>query len=328
MDREAFRDLLDGFGYTEEQRFDCLSGVELFEEHLRQRSPARTLEEADGTDARAFAADLIERELNQRNRYVGLYHYAGMIGNHPMQIGVLELFDGYEILGNLHRFIGEELGEKTQRAIFDGVELPVLGTSPLQWTRVTSAIMPRLEALADRETVERILHSGLRNQPDDRYLDFKARYEEIGDIDAFLEDRGVRHLDRLIEHAENGTPYFNQMIDQDVLDFVRRTPEIGRGVREGNTIIEVKIPHQTIEYLSATDPRAKQYHVCHCPCVKESILRDDLDVSPTFCSYCPSFNAKPWEVTFGQRLQTEVLESGLRGGLWCKFAIHLPEGAV
>ena len=328
MDREAFRRLLEGFEYTAEQIADCESGVELFEEHLQQGSPAKTLEEAVGDDVRAFAASAIERELNQRNRFVGIYHYAGMIGNHAVQVAVLEPLDGYEILGNLHRVIGEELGEKTQRAVFDGVELPVVGTLPLEWTRVTSVVMPRLEAATDRETVERILGSGLRNLSDERYLDFKKRYEEIDDLDAFLEDRGTRHLDSLREYAANGTPYFNQIIDQDVLDFVGRTPEIGRGVREGNTIIEVKIPHQTVEYLAATDDRHKQYHVCHCPCVKESILRDDLDVSPTFCAFCPSFNARPWEVTFGQRLKTEVLESGLRGGLRCRFAIHLPEAAL
>ncbi len=328
MDRVAFRDLLNGFGYTESQVSDCESGVERFEEHLEAQSPAKTLEQADGADVHAFAARAIERELNQRNRFVGLYHYAGMIDNRPMTIAVLELFDGYEILRNLHRFIGEQLGEEAQQEIFAGVELPVFGTSPLEWTRATSVIMPRLEAAADRETVERILGSRLRDQPDERYLDFKARYEEIGDIDAFLEDRGTRHLDRLIEHAENGTLYFNQMIDEGVIDFVRRTPEIGRGIREGNAIVETKIPHQAIEYLAATDRRAKQYHVCHCPCVKESIPRDDLDVSPTFCAYCPSFNAKPWEVTFGRRLRTEVLESALRGGLLCRFAIHLPEGVL
>jgi len=328
MNRQAFRELLEGLGYAEDRMSDCESGVELFEEFLKLESPAKTLDRADETDVGPFSASLIERELNQRSRFVGLYHYAGMIRNYSLQVGVLELLDGYEILGNLHRFVGEELGEETKRAIFDGVELPVIGTRPLEWARVASVVMPRLEAAADRETVERILGSGLRNLPDERYLDFKARYEEIGDLGAFLEDRGVRHLDRLAEHAENGTPYFNQMIDENVLDFVRRTPEIGRGVQDGNTIIEVKIPHQTIEYLAATDDRAKQYHVCHCPCVKESIHRDDLTASPTMCAFCPSFNAKPWEVTFGQRLKTEVLESGLHGGLWCRFAIHLPESAL
>ena len=328
MDRNAFHVLLEGFGYTESQISECESGVKLFEEHLRTSAPARTLEQADGADVRTFGASAIERGLNQRGRFVGLYHYAAMIRNFPMQFGALELFDGYEILGNLYRFIGEQLGEEVQRDVFDGVDLPAFGTPPLEWTRVTSVVMPRLEASTDRETVERILTSGLRNQPDERYADFKARYEKIGDIDAFLEDRGERHLDRLTEHAKNGTPYVNQMIDEGVIDFVQRNPEIGRGVREGNTIVETKIPHRTIEYLSATDRRTKRYHVCHCPCVKESIPRDDLDVSPTFCAYCPSYNAKPWAVTFGRRLRTEVLESGLRGGLLCRFAIHLPEGVI
>ena len=327
MDRKAFRGLLEGFEYTEEQVADCTSGVELFEEHLGKADPARTLEQADADDVAPFAASMIEQELNQRNRFVGIYHYAGMIGNTGVQLGVLDLIDGYEILGNLHRFVGEELGEDAQREIFDGVGVPPFGTTPLQWTKATSVIMPRLEAAADRETVERILGSGLRDLRDEYYVDFKTRYEEFGDIDAFLEDRGKRHLDRLIDHAENGTPYFNQMIDDAVLDFVRATPEIGRGVRNGRTIIETKIPHETMAYLAATDERTKQYHVCHCPCVKPSIPRDDLDVSSTFCAYCPSFNAKPWEVTFGQRPKTEVLESGLRGGLLCTFAIHLPEEA-
>ncbi len=72
----------------------------------------------------------------------------------------------------------------------------------------------------------------------------------------------------------------------------------------------------------------KQYHVCHWPVVKESMLGDDLTIPPAFCDFCPSFNAKPWEVIFGRKLDYDVLESGLRGNVWCKFAIHLPDGAT
>ncbi|MCK5248164.1 hypothetical protein KAR02_14765, partial [Candidatus Bipolaricaulota bacterium] len=230
--------------------------------------------------------------------------------------------------GNLHRQIGEELGEETQAAIFEGVELPVLGTTPREWTRVNAVVFPRLEEATDPDTVKRILRSGLRNLSEDRYLPSKERYEEFADIDAFLEDRGKRHLDNLVKQRDEGTPYFNQFIDDDVIEFVRSTPEIGRGVRRGNSIIEIKIPHQSIEYLAATEVAMKQYHVCHCPVVKESMLHDNLTISPAFCDFCPSFNAKPWEVIFGRKLKYEVLESGLRGGVWCKFAIHLPEGAA
>lgn len=137
---------------------------------------------------------------------MGLYHYAGMIKNYNLQVGMLELLDGFEILGNLQRKIGEELGEETQAAIFEGVELPVLGTTPIEWTRVNAVVFPRLEEAADTETIKRILRSGLRNLSDERYLPGKERYEGFADIDAFLEDRGKRHLDNLIKQRDEGTP--------------------------------------------------------------------------------------------------------------------------
>jgi len=328
MRRDEFRDLLTGYQYDEEQISDCISGVELLEMFLGELAQPKTLESAIAKDVPSFSATLIERELNERNRFVGLYHYAGMIKNYDLQVGVLELLDGFEILGNLYGKIGEALGEDAQAVIFEDVSLPALGTTPIEWTRVNAVVFPRLQEVADPDTVMRILRSGLRDLSDEHYLPIKERYDEFADIDVFLEDRGKRHLNNLIKQRDEGTPYFNQFIDDDVIEFVRSTPEIGRGVRRGNTIIEIKIPHQSIEYLAATEVAMKQYHVCHCPVVKESMFSDDLTISPAFCDFCPSFNAKPWEIVFGQKLEYEVLESGLRGGVWCKFAIQLPEGAT
>ena len=325
MDRVGFRAALEETGYTEEQVSDWLSAVEGFEAFLEQPSgEARTLEEATGEDVHKFAAKLIAEKRNTRTAFVGLYRYATHVKNHRMTVGVLDLLDGFEILGNLHVRIAEEFGGETRDRIFEGVDLPVLGTPPLEWVRTTAAVMPRLEAATDRATVEKILGSGLRDLSDERYGETKKRFEASESIDAFLDDRGERHLQALRKHRDEGTLYFNQPITDEVLGFVRSHPEIGRGVREGNTIIEIKIPHMTVEYLAATDDRMKRYYVCHCPCVKESLRLDDLSVSPTFCSFCPSFNKKPWEVIYGQPLEAEVIESALRGGLWCKFAIHLP----
>lgn len=324
MKQDDFRNLLADYPYDDKQISECLSGVELLETFLAEAASSKTLETADAGDIPAFAADLITQELNERTRFVGAYLYANMIGNYNLMVGVLELIDGFEILGNLHQKIGEELGSDAQAAIFDGVDIPVLGTTPIEWTRANAVIFPRLQDAAPAETVKKILRSGLRNLPDTHYLPIKERYEGSADIDTFLEDRGKRHLDNLIKQRDEGSPYFNQFIDDSVIDFVRGTPEIGQGVRQGRTITEIKIPHQSIEYLAATDIAAKQYHVCHCPLVKESLAHDELTISSAFCEFCPSFNAKPWEVIFGQKLQYEVLESALRGDIWCKFAIHLP----
>ena len=328
MREDVFRQLLTEHRYTDNQISDCLSGVELLETFLGECAAPKTLATATAEDVPAFAASLIDRDLNERNRFVGIYHYAGMIKNYGLQVGALELFDGFEILGNLHLKIGEELGEETQAAIFEGVDLPVLGTTPIEWMRVNAVVFPRLQQAAEPTTVKRILRAGLRNLSDEQYFPIKERYEGFADIDVFLEDRGQRHLDNLIKQRDEGTPYFNQFINDDVIEFVRTTPEIGQGIRQGNTIIEIKIPHQSIEYLAATDAKMRQFRVCHCPLVKESMIHDELTISTAFCDFCPSFNAKPWEVIFGQKLDYEVLESGLRGGIWCKFAIQLPESAV
>ncbi len=325
MKRNEFKTRLEGYGYNERQVGDCLSGVELLETFTDGQVPSISLDRLGAAQLSAFLADLRERKLATRNRLIGIYHYADMLTNYDLQMRILELLDGYEILGNLHRIIGEVLGEDVQGEVFEGVELPPLGTVPEDWMRVNAVVFPRLQAATDADTVRRILRSGLRNLPDAQYQPAKERYEALGSVDAFLEARGQQHLAGLIEHRDNGTPYFNQMITDDVIDFVKATPEIGRGVREGNTVIEIKIPHQSVEYLATSDPREKQYRVCHCPVVKPSIQSDELDISPAFCDFCPSFNAKPWEVIFGRKLDYDVIESALRGDLWCRFAIHLPE---
>lgn len=325
MERKEYRELLSEAQYTEDQCSACEKGVELLESYLSSLPEQVTLKAATEAHVPPFTASLISQGLNERNHLVGIYFYAGMIKNYRLQVGIIELIDGFEINENLHRAIGDELGPEAQVAIYKDAELPVLGTTPLEWTRINAIVFPRLQAMADAATVKRILRSGLRNLPYAGYLPIKERYDSAVDIDAFLEDRGRRHLDNLIKQRDEGTPYFNQFIDDSVIHFVQNTPEIGRGVRQGNTIIEIKIPHQSIEYLATTDIAAKQYHVCHCPLVKESIRDDNLTIESAFCDFCPSFNAKPWEVIFGQKLQYEVLESALRGDTWCKFAIHLPD---
>ena len=110
-----------------------------------------------------------------------------------------------------------------------------------------------------------------------------------------------------------------------MIEYVRREPEIGQGVRVGNVIYETKIPHQAKEYLAETDEDKKRYYYCHCPWVKESLKAGRSDISPTFCNCSAAFHKRSWDVIYGQSLQADVLETVLKGDLRCRFAIHLPE---
>lgn len=328
MRRDDFREMLRGYGLDDDKIATRVEGVELFETYLNDLADPVPLDECTVEHVSSFVAHAIDQGLNERGTFVGIYLYTRLIENWDVNLDVLDRLDGFEILGNMYRFVGDELGGDVRDEIFDGVELPPLGSTPLEWTRVNSVVLPRLESATDAATVKRILRSGLRDLPDEHYEPVRERYNEIGDIDAFLDDRGRSRVEELEQHRDDGTPYFNQMISDAVIDFVRATPQIGRGVRRGSTVFETKIPHQSIEYLAAVDLETQQYRACHCPVVKESMAGSDLPISEVFCEFCPVFHARPWEVIFGRKLEYDVLESAKRGADRCTFAIHLPEDAI
>ncbi|MEN8113877.1 MAG: hypothetical protein ABFS21_05770 [Actinomycetota bacterium] len=328
MKTDEFRQMLAGHGLDDEQIAERENGVRLLDAHLARLPEPTTIDACTDQHVSSFVSGMMEQGLNEWGTFVGVYLYAGMIGNYDAQLAMLDRLNGFEILERLHRAVGEELGESVREEVFAGVELPPLGSTPLEWTRANAVVFPRLEAVADADTVKRILRSGLRNLSDATHLPAKERYEEIGDLDAFLEDRGRRRIEELEKHRDEGTPYYELMIDDSVIDFVRANPQICGGIRRGNMIIETKIPREAIEYVKALDLAAKQYRACHCPVVRESMVHDDLTISDTFCEFCPSFNAKPWEVIFGQKLDYDVLESAMRGSDRCTFAIHLPETEI
>jgi hypothetical protein len=143
--------------------------------------------------------------------------------------------------------------------------------------RGVAALEARLTALADPVTVEACTADHVAvwvaSVIDDGANDWGTP------VGVRLEDRGRRRIEELEQHRDAGTPYFDQRIDDAVIDFVRATPEIDRGVRHGTTVVETKFPHQAIAHLAATDPTIEQYHACHCPVVKESMAHDDVEIS-------------------------------------------------
>jgi hypothetical protein len=99
-------------------------------------------------------------------------------------------------------------------------------------------------------------------------------------------------------------------------------------VRRGNVLYVTKIPYRTREYLAATDALQKRYLYCHCPWARESLRQPDGPVPAILCRCSAGFHKKPWEIIFEQHLEADVLESVLLGDERCRFAIHLPPGAL
>jgi hypothetical protein len=324
MDNEGFRRFLQERKTPDDQIEASISLVEKFVDFLREADHPEHLNSSTREDIQAFSTSLIKEKQNTLENYYALARYGRYIKNNEIYIWVVELLDGAEAFDNLYNKVGATFGERVRNEIFEGIELPLLGTPNAPKPRLTEIVMKRLESM-DPKKCKEILASGLRDLADEYYLEDKKKYLECKDIDEYLERKGMEFISQLEQMKNEGRLYYTQQINDEVIEFVRSHPEIRQGVREGNILYEIKIPYNTKAYLAATDEVMKRYHYCHCPWVKESLKSGKAHISPTFCNCSAAFVKKPWEVIFGQPLQAEIVESVLQGDLWCKIAIHLPE---
>jgi hypothetical protein len=315
MNKQEFQRFLEEREFPPERIGPFLSFVENFTTTCERKSPAEAFP--------SFSAGMIAEKTNTYDNYYAIALYGRFIKDNMLCLAALELIDGSEALDNLYKKTGEFLGEARRDEIFAGVKLIPLGTPNSAKPAAMQVMIERLER-ADPNACKQTLASGLRDLPDEYYLSAKKKFGECADIDEYLLRKKQDLLAELEQIMREGRLYFNQEITEDVIEFVRRDPEIGQGVRVGNIIYETKIPHQAKEYLAETSEDKKRYYYCHCPWVKESLKAGKSKISPTFCNCSAAFHKKSWEVIFGQTLQADVLETVLMGDLRCRFAIHLP----
>jgi hypothetical protein len=324
MDTQGFREFLGQRSLSKDKISASIALAERFEEYLHDKIfPQRTKEAVD-----AFSKLLIEEGEDTLANLYALARYGRFIGNNQVYLGVVDLLDGAEAMNNLYRKAETILGTERRDIVFREVNLPSLGTPNREKVAITQKVMTRLVDVADLQECDQILSDSLRDLEDTWFQDEVKLFEECRSLDEFL-DRNAQNFIAILEKIrDEGGLFFTQEISDAVIEYVRNEPLIARGVREGNTLYEVKIPHMAIEFLAATDAQMKRYFYCHCPWVKEALRDGNPNIPPTFCSCSAGFHKKRWEVIFGQKLRAEIVESVLNGDDWCKIAIHLPEQAI
>jgi hypothetical protein len=324
MDKTGFRAHLESRNLPKDEITASLALAEKFESYLQASSEAKPTPKS----IRSFSQQLIAEGANQLPNFYALARYCYFIGESDAYIAVVDILDGAEAIENLYHKADDILESTRRDALFEGIPLPQLGLPNKQKIGITRELIPRLEVIASPEECEQILGDSLRYLPDFYYEKDKKLFEECGSVDAYLDRNEQDFIAELETLRDEGKPFFTQFITDEVIDYVRNEPFIARGLREGNIVYEVKIPHQTIEFLAESDPQKKRYYYCHCPWVKESLKGGPSDIPATFCTCSAGFHKKRWEIIFGQKLKAEIIESVLKGDDWCKIAIHLPEEVV
>jgi hypothetical protein len=186
--------------------------------------------------------------------------------------------------------------------------------------------MQRLETkLGEAQTIA-LLAPCLHGRPLEPIQQDREDFLRLGDIDAFLALKHQELVDRLRQHKKDGTLEYAQYVDQDVVEYVENTPTISPGIREGDRIINTKIPYQIKAMLTSEDPRMKRYFVCYCPWVRGAIKnRTENEISANFCHCSGGFTKQYWDIIFDQPVTVEPIETALTGSLHCKFAVQIPK---
>ena len=324
MREKEFREYLLTREQGEAQIEKAVETVRDFEGELGDK----TVESVTLEDLRGYLASLVSRRENSLDRLVALSRYFYATDRNDLYIYFTTVLGGRTVLPSISARLESLVDEETMRGVFDGVEMPPLGSPPEDVPYVTQRLMERLQEELPPEVYRRVLAGNHHRIPLEAFDGLRKLYEESGSIDEFLKGRHEKAVATLEGHLADGKVWYEQEITPRVVEFVRGNQEMLGGVRRGDRIYFTKIPYDPDAYLGEDDPLMKRYHACHCPLARSSIITGDPEVSPEWCYCSGGYGKLPFETIFGEELEVELLESVLAGDPRCRFSVTIPEGIV
>jgi len=324
MREKEFRDYCMKRKLAEQEIELAISAVSEFEGHLRARG--RAFESATVEDVKNYVSLLMVHGKNSPDRLSALARYSYVVKKNDFYVYFAGILGARNVLPTISDRVAAIAGEETRKRVFDGVELPPLGSPQEEYPAVTHSVMKRLERELSPEMCKKALAGNNHKIPAESLREERERFLELGSIDEFLEDLHRRMIAKLGGLMAEGRLFYEQEITPQVIDFVKGNQEILSGVRQGNKIYVTKFPYSPTQYLNETGPTMKRYYACHCPLVRAVIPKGEPNISPTWCYCSGGFEKFLFDVIFDEEVKVEVLESVLHGDLRCRFAIEIPEG--
>ena len=326
MRESEFRGRLKERGLSEKDADFAVSAVREFEDYLEMRKTS--VESADLNELRSYVSLLIKEGKNSLDRLIALARYCGFVKKNDHFVYLVSLFGAREVLPGIGERLEAIAGKEARRKVFDGFELPPLGSPQDDYPKLTKKVVDRLEAELPSETCREVLTFNYHKVPVEAFKEKKKRFEKAKNIDEFLKDEHRRFIEELSGYMKRGQIWYEQEITPEVLELVKGNQEIQNGIRQGNKIYVSKIPFAPKQFLAEKDPIMKRYYTCHCQLVRTAIRDGKPKISPVFCYCSGGYEKLPYDVIFGEPVEIELLESVLKGDMRCRFAITIPKGKM
>lgn len=325
MNEESFREYLSKNNIEEEQISVYIKRLNDFQEFLnREEININSIPEGKIVEYTEYLVSKGEDKVLDVLR--ALINYANFTENYDYTIKIIDIVEGYNAMDNLYTRIAEQIDEETRDEIFNELTIPPLGVHPDKKPTFTKEIMKRMEEKIGEEKTIEILSPCLHGRPLEPIKKDREDFLKIKDIDEFLKIKKKEFVERLEKHSKEGTLEYAQYINQGVIEYVKNSPTITPGIREGDKIIVTKIPYQIIKFLNTEDERMKRYYACYCAWVRGAIKKgEEKEISHNFCNCSAGFFKQYWDIIFDQSVKVEPIETPLTGKLECKFAVCIPE---
>jgi hypothetical protein len=186
LDEKGFRSFCVKRKLDEETTQASIEMVKELEVFLKKTTQRRDLGNATSGDLQSFVMLLMKNRKNTWDNLLALLRYARFADNREVEIALLELLDGSDVLENLSNTLKQSVGESKHEEIFEGIELPPLGTPSRDKPKITGKLMERLEAKLGESKCREMLLSGPHAGPKGEYLPERNKFLGSKGIDDFL----------------------------------------------------------------------------------------------------------------------------------------------
>jgi hypothetical protein len=304
---------------------DALENVADFEEYLSLAGG--DIDSVQINSVKDYFSTLIKDEKNTMDRFRNLARYFYITGQNQVYIYVISTVSGREVFESISDKLESNKGTDCRNNVFDGLDLPPLGSPPGTYPANTCMLVKRLMDI-DSNTCHDVLadnHHGIPHESFGKHLQW---FDESDSIDDFLKRVHVEKIRILQQHLDEGRVWFEQEITPEVIELVKGNQEILSAVRDGNYLYITKIPYSPKEWLKETDDQMKRYYACHCPLAREAIIMNGPEIPIDWCYCSGGFQKLMFDVVFGCSTEVEVLQSVLAGDAACRFRISLPDRII
>lgn len=272
---------------------------------------------------RHYCSSQIAGFPDAERRLAILFWYHNLNGDIDIATYLITLFGTEGVIESQMERLTELFGKQITENVMQGLKFPPLGSDLNSYPHLINKYLTAMQALLPLEACKKVLAGNHHRLNPEQFAPEKDYFIQADGIANYLENKHKRLISRLQDHADSGKLWYEQVITQEVVDYVSQNQEIQTGVLQGSSIIVSKIPYAPDAWLKESDSHKKRYLACHCPFVRNSIPKE-IKVDSLWCYCTGGFTKLLFDYLFGQNLEVILLSSVLDGAESCRFAISIP----